>query len=63
MATMRLVSLCALLAVLTACGRDPTPRGYAYPGVASSGDRATLNAPYYIGAEPGSRPRGSGGGP
>jgi hypothetical protein len=62
MATMRLVSLCALLAALAACG-SPPPRGYAQPGVASSGDLATLNAPYYVGAEPGSRPKGSRGGP
>jgi hypothetical protein len=59
MATMRLVSLCALLAALAACG-SPPPRGYAQPGVASSGDRSTLKAPYYTGADPGFRPRGGG---
>ena len=62
MAITRLVSLCALFAALAACG-NPPPRGHAQPGVASSGDLATLNSPYYVGAEPGSRPRGSGGGP
>jgi hypothetical protein len=59
MATTRLISLCALFAALAACG-NPNPRGYAQPGVASSGDRATLNAPYYTGADPSFRPRGGG---
>ncbi len=59
MAIMRLASLCALVAALAACG-NATPRGYAQPGVASSGDRATLNAPYYTGADPSFRPRSGG---
>ncbi len=51
MAATRLIPLCALLAVLIACG-NPNPRGYAQPGVASSGDRGIFNAPYYTGADP-----------
>ena len=57
MTTSRLVSLCALFAALAACG-NPSPRGYAQPGVATNFDRAALNAPYYTGADPSFRPRG-----
>jgi hypothetical protein len=59
MATTRLISLCALFVALAACGTT-SPRGYAQQGVVSSGDRATLNAPYYTGADPSFRPRSGG---
>ena len=58
MATMRLVSLCALLAALAVCG-SPNPRGSYDQGVAVSRDSAP--SPYYTGADPSFRPKGGGG--
>ena len=60
MTTKHFISLCALFVALAACADRPTPRGSAYQGAPASGDRGTLNAPYYTGAEPGSRPRSGG---
>ena len=60
MHAMRLISMCALLAALLACGK-PNPRGYANPGVPASGSREAINAPYYTGADPSFRPRSGGG--
>lgn len=51
-----------LLAALAACTPNPAPRGSAYQGVAPSTDRAALNAPYYLGADPAhQRSKGGGG--
>ena len=60
MATKHLVSLCVLFVALAACTDRPAPRGSAYQGAPASGDRGTLNAPYYTGADPAFRPRGGG---
>jgi hypothetical protein len=60
MATMRLISMCALFAALAACN-NPAPRGSADPGVAPSGRGGAPNAPYYQGADPNFRPRSGGG--
>ncbi len=65
-----LLGMAAALALTTACTdrpaprgsayQAPAPRGSAYQGVPASGDRGTLNAPYYSGADPAFRPRGGG---
>ena len=59
MATMRLISMCALFAALAACS-NPNPRGSANQGVAPSRDSAP--SPYYLGADPAFRPKGGSGG-
>ena len=48
---IRTIILVSLLAPLAACG-TPTPRGYAYSGVAPGNDRTVLNSPYYMGSDP-----------
>jgi hypothetical protein len=60
MATMRLISMCALFTALVACG-NPNPRSYADQGVVQDGGRGTLNTPYYTGADPSHQPRSGGG--
>lgn len=66
MATVKakhLIVVCAVLGAAAACS-NPAPRGYADQGVAQQSDRAALNAPYYLGADPShQRARGGGGGP
>jgi len=65
MATMRakhLIAVCAVLGVAAACS-NPTPRNYADQGVVHQHDRAALNAPYYLGADPSHQRQRSGGGP
>jgi hypothetical protein len=57
MATMRLISMCALFAALAAC-TNPNPRGSAQQGVAPG---ASAPSPYYTGADPAFRPKGGGG--
>ena len=52
-----------LLAALTACNPNPAPRGSAYQGVPAAAGRSTLNAPYYLGADPDYQRGKSGGGP
>ena len=59
MATMRLISMCALFAALAACN-NPTPRGSYDQGVSQSGRGGAPNAPYYQGADPSHRPRSGG---
>jgi hypothetical protein len=58
----RLIVVCVLLGTAAACSA-PTPRSYADQGVAYQPDRAGLNAPYYIGADPSHQRQRSGGGP
>ena len=54
------LGMAAALALLAACTDRPASRGSAYQGAPASGDRSTLNAPYYTGADPAFRPRGGG---
>ena len=62
-AARRLIILSALLATVAACNPNPTPRGAAYQGVPPTGDRSSLNAPYYTGADPAYQRSRGGGGP
>lgn len=52
------LGMAAALALLAACADRPAPRGSANQGVPATGNRSTLNAPYYTGADPDFRPRG-----
>jgi hypothetical protein len=51
-----------LLMALSACTTTPTPRGYANPGVPTSGTRQQHDGAYYTGADPAFPRTGKGGG-